>query len=346
MYGFFLRNRDNSDASIFAADAFFAAVRKLETIVSRHLTQDELASFRKPEFALRREYLREGAFDPEQARSLLTSLKWHITTGTIRRMSLSPHGIYLDGPLATSRQQNVNLYYAVRRDDCAVGVIKVYYPSKMPTASADHEWLISEQLNSVALSQNLAEFRRHAVRYANRYDLDRGRTGLFMPAYVRSLQDFLLSPHVFEQHLSLPDAFIMHTARGVLRALVVIHAAGFAHCDVKPDNIMLDGQGMPTLIDLGAATAFGAPVKEGIPIQMSLGYDLRLGSSKVDLISLAVTLWWAVFGISHVSYSLTVMRSMAKSKIALGEHRVVAVAIVAILDADTALAALEAIPTT
>ena len=39
----------------------------------------------------------------------------------------------------------------------------------------------------------------------------------------------------------------------VLDKLEKMHSQGFAHCDIKPDNIMLDEHGQPYLIDFGLA---------------------------------------------------------------------------------------------
>ena len=41
----------------------------------------------------------------------------------------------------------------------------------------------------------------------------------------------------------------------LLDGLAAVHAAGFLHRDIKPDNIMLDAKSNPTLIDFGASRA-------------------------------------------------------------------------------------------
>ncbi|KAI1364035.1 kinase-like protein [Xylaria arbuscula] len=46
-------------------------------------------------------------------------------------------------------------------------------------------------------------------------------------------------------------------------AVTHLHAAGLAHNDLKPTNILLDEQHMPVLIDFGSCRAFGARLLEG-----------------------------------------------------------------------------------
>lgn len=323
-------------------DDFTKTVLKLQAIIQRPLTREELEALRKPEFALQRAAIREGATSPSLASSLLCALRTRITTGTVRRLSLSPYDLFLDGPLATSARQGVCLFYAVHRDS-VVGVLKVYSPCDAPvTATAEHEWGVSRSLDVVAASGPLVHFRRNVVCYTDRFDLGKGRMGLFMPAYVRSLQNFLSTPHMSEEHVSLPDAFLLRTALCVLRGLVVMHAAGIAHCDVKADNIMFGGDGTAALIDLGAATMFGQRVAEGIPRSMSLGHDIEHSNAKVDLVSLAVTLWWAVYGFSELNCSSSSLRDRALAA-STQHHGIVASAIAAILGADSAAGALEVV---
>jgi serine/threonine protein kinase len=51
----------------------------------------------------------------------------------------------------------------------------------------------------------------------------------------------------------LPVAEAVWIVRQVTEALAVLHAAGFLHGDVKPDNVRLTGDGTAVLIDLGFA---------------------------------------------------------------------------------------------
>jgi len=111
-----------------------------------------------------------------------------------------------------------------------------------------------------------------------------------MPLYVRSLHALAHESHVAAP---LPAAFLFRAATDVLRGLALLHAAGVAHCDVKADNIMFDGAGAATLIDLGAATRLGEATLEGAPEALALGRDVSIASAGVDLACLASTLWWA-----------------------------------------------------
>jgi eukaryotic-like serine/threonine-protein kinase len=56
-------------------------------------------------------------------------------------------------------------------------------------------------------------------------------------------------------------------AAPLARALARVHAAGWVHQDVKPDNILLRAPGAPLLSDFGSARRRGAPSSPG-----SLGY--------------------------------------------------------------------------
>ncbi len=111
-----------------------------------------------------------------------------------------------------------------------------------------------------------------------------------MPLYVCSLHGLV---HESRVSVPLPATFLVRMVTDVLRGLVLLHAAGFAHCDVKADNILFDGASAATLIDLGAATRIGGTTREGAHKLLALGRDVTVASANVDLACLASTLWWA-----------------------------------------------------
>ena len=51
----------------------------------------------------------------------------------------------------------------------------------------------------------------------------------------------------------LPPPDVIRLASGLLSGLSAVHAQGFLHRDIKPSNIMIRRDGMPILIDFGAA---------------------------------------------------------------------------------------------
>jgi transcriptional regulator with GAF, ATPase, and Fis domain len=79
-------------------------------------------------------------------------------------------------------------------------------------------------------------------------------------------------------------------AVGVARALAALHDRGLSHGDVKPDNVLVEGE-HATLVDLGAAAAFG----RGETVSGTLAYmapEAREGerSAATDLYALGATL--------------------------------------------------------
>ena len=95
----------------------------------------------------------------------------------------------------------------------------------------------------------------------------------------------------------LPLALSLWIARQIAEALVALHAGGWAHADIKPQNILVSPQGHATLIDLGLARRLvsdecgpNAP-RVGTPAYMPP--EMARGSgettSAVDIYSLGVT---------------------------------------------------------
>ncbi len=51
----------------------------------------------------------------------------------------------------------------------------------------------------------------------------------------------------------LPEPIVRSIARQISAGLAALHAAGYVHCDIKPENIRLDAEGNAVLLDLGFA---------------------------------------------------------------------------------------------
>ena len=88
----------------------------------------------------------------------------------------------------------------------------------------------------------------------------------------------------------------------LLDGLAAVHAAGFLHRDIKPDNIMLDAKSAPTLIDFGASRAPMAGGTTAMTAIFTPGYAAaeQFTSAKqgpwTDIYGLCATLYHAIVG--------------------------------------------------
>ena len=88
----------------------------------------------------------------------------------------------------------------------------------------------------------------------------------------------------------------------LLDGLAQVHAAGFLHRDIKPGNIILNGNGYPTLIDFGAARAAMAGRTIAMTTIFTPGYAAaeQFTSARqgpwTDIYGLSATLYHAIAG--------------------------------------------------
>lgn len=96
------------------------------------------------------------------------------------------------------------------------------------------------------------------------------------------------------------------TLKGILQAFIdtaaalsALHDAGYVHCDLKPNNILIDAQGRIKVIDLGQAIKAGT-VKEriqGTPDYISPEQVRRDPVTfRTDVFNYGATLYWALSG--------------------------------------------------
>jgi hypothetical protein len=116
----------------------------------------------------------------------------------------------------------------------------------------------------------------------------------------------LLDGEPLEQRLKregcLPPPAIERLLGPLLDGLAAVHAAGFLHRDIKPDNIMLDAKSSPTLIDFGASRTPMAGSTTAMTAIFTPGYAAaeQFTSAKqgpwTDIYGLCATLYHAIVG--------------------------------------------------
>ncbi len=117
-------------------------------------------------------------------------------------------------------------------------------------------------------------------------------------------QEMLLSMEMFygrslEDAPSLSLGDILLVFRMVATAINAMHQAGFVHCDIKPNNILMGKDGAIRIIDFGQSCKIGA-IKariQGTPDYIAPEQVQRKHlSHRTDIFNLGATMYWALTG--------------------------------------------------
>ena len=262
----------------------------LEDLLKCGLNPSEKHAFFHFSFSPLRTLLRAKRLDAAAAWEWKKKISALITTSA-KQQIISTEGVYFDGLLSGTegRGRPADLYTVVLPEGL-VCVAKVY------SVEARHTALAEASISSLFHSEAPVPARRHLVRVLRVLHVDSptsGRIALILPWFVRSLRDLCNDVRTDRQ---LPTAFIRRVVRGLATALLALHDLGWSHCDVKYDNVMVDGDGEPCLIDLGSATRHGFDMRECLPPAFSLGFE-GASSPVMDLHGFASLLWVLTTGI-------------------------------------------------
>ncbi len=117
-------------------------------------------------------------------------------------------------------------------------------------------------------------------------------------------RELLLSMEIFygkslEESPALSLGDILLVFRMIATGINAMHEAGFVHCDIKPNNILISSKGDLKIIDLGQSCRLGA-IKariQGTPDYIAPEQVQRKHlSHRTDIFNLGATMYWALTG--------------------------------------------------
>ena len=188
-----------------------------------------------------------------QGRQLLRSIRTILKSETIGRMISV--GYAFDGLLGpTAGAGKAVLYRVLCTNTFQVYCGKVYLRDLEGTPSVETEIWASAAVHSATKHQNIVHYLAVEISHEAH---DQRSLALRMPLYTMSLSDIVEA----YRGVALPFKQVENISRCLLKAGARFEELELAHCDIKPENVMMDGASA-VVIDLGSVTRFGEPVEE------------------------------------------------------------------------------------
>ncbi len=133
------------------------------------------------------------------------------------------------------------------------------------------------------------------VRKVQRFIKHRKRFKLTSVTLIMELVDAM----TLDQRLPQNHAAAVRIFHQVAQGLAHMHARGFVHADIKPNNILVSEEDQVKIIDLGQGCALGTVKKriQGTPGYMAPELDHRQAiTEKTDIYNLGATMYWVLVG--------------------------------------------------
>ncbi|MDP3522633.1 MAG: serine/threonine-protein kinase [Hydrogenophaga sp.] len=190
--------------------------------------------------------------------------------------------------------------------------LKEYFPSSIASRSGHtqvsarsqrHRDTFQAGLDSfIKEAQTLAGFDHPSLVKVLRFFPANGTAYMVMPLY----QGATLRDAVRDMGTRPDEAWLLAQLDPLTQALQSIHAQGWYHRDIAPDNIMLiDGGSRPLLLDFGAARRVIGDMTQALTVILKPGYAPVEQYAEVpgmkqgpwtDVYALAATMHWAITG--------------------------------------------------
>ena len=229
-------------------------------------------------FQSQRTLLQLGRFEPRDVPRLLMGLRNCVYT-TTQHFLVTETGLVLDGlvPGSTTGQGSTSIRFALIGS--AVRAAKIGNPQLL-----ESEYAVSQAVAAAGTFPTvMCVLCKLALPLA---DGGVPRAALVMPPYAMSLAEAAMALPAGPSRAR--DALALAAAACGGAAVAAFAAAGYAHGDIKPANLMLDASGLVVAIDFGTARPLGHPFTEGSPF----GLDApREAGVSYDLACLGATLW-------------------------------------------------------
>ena len=189
-------------------------------------------------------------------------------------------GYVMNGTLHGSVEESLHICF----DGTAPKVVKVIDEDEMMRTQS----FLDAAVNDLPIGAQIPDHTNHVITFSL-YRVH-GKCLTIMPLLPATLE------HI--KRLCVGDA--QKLLRQMIMALSFIHDHGFAHMDVKPSNICINGEGDFILADLGSMALFGKHTKSTTPyVPKDLQIPRMVSAIKTDFWMLAMTLGERLCGLDR-----------------------------------------------
>ncbi len=190
-----------------------------------------------------------------------------------------------------------------------VVAIKEYMPTALANRRADgsvvpisqrHQETFDVGMRSfINEARLLAQFDHPSLLKVYRFWQERGTTYMVMPCYKGDT----LKQALADTQTQVKQPWLLDIIDGVTQALAVMHRANCYHRDIAPDNIMLlESNGLPVVLDFGAARRVITNVTQAITVILKPGYaPIEQYSETPEMTQGAWTDVYALSAVMHVA---------------------------------------------